>query len=137
MDGQQPSGLTDNLYWGIDAICDPKATTGTTCCADKCTSGGGDNTKTDDTKNDDTKTDDTKTDDTTTNDDTTKKDTTVVKPAVVVDTPTGKTNDEILTGPPPENSTALIENFNQLFDEDPGAAIGYLLDNFDVLFKFW
>ena len=66
MDGQSPSGFTDNLFWGIDALCDPCATSCPTLC-----------TKTGDNKDDDKKDD--KTDDT--------------APVVPADTPTGKTDD--------------------------------------------
>ena len=98
-----------------------------------------DGKKDDGTKDDSTK-DDGKKDDTTT-DDTTKDDTTVKDPTpapvVPADTPTGKTDDEIIAGPPPATADELVENFNQLFDTDPGAAITYLFDNLDVFFKFW
>ena len=59
------------------------------------------------------------------------------EPVVPADTSTGKTDDEIKSGSPPETADKLIENFNQLFDSDPGAALTYLLDNFSVFFKFW
>ena len=80
-----------------------------------------DDNKDDEEQNDDKKDD--KTDDT--------------APVVPVDTPTGKTDDEILTGPPPETPDALISSFNQLFDNDPGAALTYLFDNLPVLFMWW
>jgi hypothetical protein len=53
------------------------------------------------------------------------------------DTPTGKTDDEILNGAAPETSSELMDNFNQLFENEPIAALGYIFENFDVLFKFW
>ena len=76
----------------------------------------------------------------TTDDTTTKEDPEPAKepePVVPAETPTGKTDDEIKSGSPPESAEKLIENFNQLFDSDPGAALTYLFDNFAVLFKFW
>ena len=136
MDGQSPSGFTDNLYWGIDATCDPKATSGTTKCGTTTDTTTDDGKKDDGTKDDDKK-DDTTTDDTTKDDTTVKDPTPTPAPVVPADTPTGKTDDEIISGPPPETADELVENFNQLFDTDPGAAITYLFDNLDVFFKFW
>ena len=77
-------------------------------------------------------------DDGSTDDTTTKEDPELAKePVVPAETPTGKTDDEIKSGSPPESAEKLIENFNQLFDSDPGAALTYLLENFSVFFKFW
>jgi hypothetical protein len=136
-----PNGYYDTyLYKGEN--CDPAVKSGAKCCKATCPTDTTTDTTTDDTKTDDTKTDDKKTDDTKTDDkttdtttDTTKTDTKTTDTVAI--TPTGKTNDEILTGAPPETADKLIENFNQLFEEEPVAAIGYLIGNISVLFKFW